>query len=298
MHPGERIDTIKRVATRLGVEDEWAEIDLILEMFGFETAWQWEGTRKSYVIDCLKNGDDGSLTAIDQYLMGHCHPGDEPCEDQEFRLFLTHVARKKKVAHKLKSCLRFYGVDAFVAHDDIQPGKEWQVVIESALHSCHALAGLLHEGFRKSDWCDQEVGIALGRGIPVVPIQFDLIPYGFFGSVQAVSNAADQQPKGLARNLVLVLLEDKRTSVKLTQAIVDQLADAISYDQANRLSKILAQKAPLLSRKQAEQLRKAEKENSQLQDAFHFDHHLALIEAKIDATLGVSDDFNDDEDLF
>ena len=298
MQPGQRIDVIKRVATRLAATDDWAEIDLVLEQFGFGTAWQWEGDKRSYVIDRTKDGGAGNLTAIDQYLMGHSRPGDEPWEDARFRLFLTHVAPQKQVAHSLKSCLRYYGVDAFVAHDDIQPGKEWQIVIESALHSCDALAGLLHEGFRGSDWCDQEVGIALGRGIAAVPIQFDLLPYGFFGSVQAVNNAAIQQPATLAKNLVQVLLKDKRTSEKLTEAIVDELARAATFDQANKLSKVLAEEAPLLSKRHAEQLRKAEKENDQLRGAYSFEIHLSSIEAKIYAHDGVDRQLDLDAEPF
>ena len=242
---------------------------------------------RSYIIGFIKDGSDDSLAAIDQYLMGDSQPRDEPWENEGFRLFLTHVATQKQEAHSLKSCLRFYGVDAFVAHDDIQPGKGWQLVIESALHSCDALAGLLHKGFRKSDWCDQEIGIALGRGKVVVPIHFDLLPYGFFGSVQAVSNAADQEPETLAQNLVPVLLKDKRTGGKLTQAIADQLARATSYEQANRLSLILDNEAPLLSRHQVKQLRKAQKTNSQLQGAWNFNGYLSSIEAKIDTAEGV-----------
>lgn len=298
MQPGERIDIIKRVATRLAAEDNWGDIDLVLEQFGFQIEQQWRGDYKSYITHCLKNGGDSSLAAVDQYLMGHSRPGDEPWEDERFRLFLTHVATKKQTAHSLKSCLRLYGVDAFVAHEDIQPGKEWQIVIESALHTCDALAGLLHKGFRKSDWCDQEVGFALGRGIPVVPIQYDLLPYGFFGSVQAVNNAATQQSKTLARNLIQILLKDKRSSAQLAETIVDELSNATSFDQANKLSRILAEEAPLLSKNQVEQLREAEKENDQLQGAFHFDRHLSRIEAKIDVTHGVGGHYDPDEEPF
>ncbi len=287
MQPGQRVDVIKRVATRLAATNDWGEIDLVLEQFGFPTLDDWQEGMRSYIVTSLKHGEDDNLAGIDQYFMGHSRPGDEPWEDDRFRLFLTHVATQKLAAHSLKSYLRFYGVDAFVAHDDIQPGKEWRLVVESALHSCDALAGLLHQGFRESDWCDQEVGIALGRGVAVVPVQFDLLPYGFFGSVQAVTNAASQQPKTLAMNLVKVLLKDKRTSEKLTAAIVDELAHATSFDQANKLSRMLAQDASLLSREQAEQLRRAEKENDQLQGAFYFDVHLSSIEIKIDGTAGV-----------
>ena len=290
MQPGQRIDTIRRVGTRLGSEDDWAIIDLILEQFGLPTHWEWSGSKNSYVIDCLKNADDDSLVAIDQYLMGHSRPNDEPWEGDGFPLFLTHVATQRQVAHSLKSYLRFYGIDAFVAHDDIQAGKEWQVVIESALRSCDALAGLLHEGFRESDWCDQEVGIALGRGVPVVPVQYDLLPYGFFGSVQAVSNAADLQETDLAKRLVLILLKDKRTAGKLAEAMVSSLADATSFKQANQLSQLLNEEAPLISSDQAERLRNAEKENGELQGAFHFDRHLSSVEARISATRGLDEE--------
>lgn len=284
MQPGERIDIIRRVATRLGSEDDWTIIDLVLEQFGFHTRWEWSGTTESYVIECLKEGNDRGLVAIDQYLMGHERPEDEPWEGEGFRLFLTHVAKKKRVAHDLKSHLRYFGVDAFVAHDDIQAGKEWQVVIESALRSCDALAGLLHDGFRKSDWCDQEVGFAIGRGIPVVPVQYDRLPYGFFGSFQAVLNAGDLSTKQLAKQLVQLLLRDKRTSHKLAESIVRCLVDASSFDQANDLARMLSQDAPVVTHDQVKRLREAEQQNSQLQGAFHFSRHISRVEAKIAAS--------------
>ncbi len=284
MQPGERIAIIKRIATRLGAEDDWAEIDLVLEQFGFPTEWQWDGTAKSYVLHCIKNDDDAKLTALDQYLMGHARPDEEPWEEGKFHLFLTHVAKHRAIAHALKSHLGFYGIDTFVAHEDISPGKEWQLVIESALHSCDALGAALHDGFRESDWCDQEVGFALGRGVPVVPIQFDLYPYGFFGSVQAITNAGALEMKALGRNLMLILLHDKRTADKLAEAMVEELVSASSYDQANRLSALLASEAPLLSRDQIDRLRKAKKSNTQLDGAFDFDGNVSAIEAKVAAT--------------
>lgn len=284
MQAGERVDVIKQVADRLAAEDDWSEIDLILDQFDFKTMEIWNDTKKAYVFECIKEAADSQLSALDQYLMGHARPGDEPWESDEFRIFLTHVSNKKQVAHALKSCLRYYGVDSFVAHDDIQAGKQWQTVIESALHSCDALVGLLHEGFRESDWCDQEVGIALGCGVPVVPIQFDLLPYGFFGSLQAEINASMKEPKDLARTVVEILLRDKRTSDKLAEALVERLIHATSFEQANRLSRMLDLEAPLLSSKQVERLREAEKQNDQLEHAFDFDHHISSIEAKIRAT--------------
>lgn len=285
MQPGERIASIRRISARLGAEDDWSEIDLVLEQFGFTTVWRWEGDAESYVRHCIKNGTDSSLAALDQYLMGDVRPDDEPWDDGMFHLFITHLATEKRTAHVLKSQLRYYGIDGFVAHDDIRPGKEWQLVIESALRSCHALVGLLHHGLRESEWCDQEIGFALGRGVPAIPIHFDLYPYGFFGSVQAIINAGKQEPKAIARRLVLILLHDKRTAEALTEAVVEQLANARSFDQANALSALLASEAPLLRTDQAERLRQAEKVNIELEGAFDFDRHLSAIEAKIAVSL-------------
>jgi len=126
----------------------------------------------------------------------------------------------------------------FVAHEDINPGKEWQYEIEKALRSCHALAALLRKGFRESDWCAQEVGFVLGRGLPVVPIKFDLNPYGFFGSVQALPGTG-LEIKVLARKIVDVLLNDKRTSESLRDSFVEALIEARSFDQANTLAGLL-----------------------------------------------------------
>ena len=214
-------------------------------------------------------------------LVGHSGPADEPWEGEGFRLFLTHIHQQKQTAHNLKSGLDKFGVEAFVAHEDIDPGKKWPSVIESALQTCDALIGLLHEGFRDSAWCDQEVGFALGRGIPVVPVSFDLNPYGLCGSVQAVTDQASQSSARLAEKLVSVLLKDERTSAKLAQVIVDRLVDARSYDEANALSVFLSKRSRFLTKDHTERLREAEKVNCQLRDSFNFDQCLSSIENEI-----------------
>ena len=90
----------------------------------------------------------------------------------------------------------------------------------------------------------------------------------------------------LASNLVRVLLKDEATAAGLKDAIVLRLARATTFAQANNLSQILAEEAPLLSRDQANLLRRAERENRQLQGAYRFDHYLSSIEERIP---GISD---------
>lgn len=100
------------------------------------------------------------------------------------KLFISHISAHKDVAENLKVRLASFGISAFVAHSDIEPAKEWQDEIESALQTMDALAAILTPGFHESRWTDQEIGFALGRGLFVIPLRYGLDPYGFIGKFQ------------------------------------------------------------------------------------------------------------------
>jgi hypothetical protein len=102
-------------------------------------------------------------------------------------VFISHKVEIKERAHTLKKKLEKYGIASFVAHDDIEPADEWQDAIEKALFSSDVLIALLSKDFSKSNWTDQEVGIAIGRELPIFPVMLekDVDPYGFIGKIQA-----------------------------------------------------------------------------------------------------------------
>ena len=104
-----------------------------------------------------------------------------------YRVFLSHKAEVKIEVAKLKDELGVYGISAFVAHKDIHPTREWQNEIENALNSMDALVALLTENFHDSNWTDQEVGFAFGRGVPIIAVRLGMDPYGFLGRFQALS---------------------------------------------------------------------------------------------------------------
>ncbi len=102
------------------------------------------------------------------------------------RVFLSHKATHRKETSQLKTNLNRYGISCFVAHDDIEPTEEWQHEIERALQSMDVLVALLTEDFHESDWTDQEVGIAYGRGVTVIAVCLGKAPYGFIGKKQGL----------------------------------------------------------------------------------------------------------------
>lgn len=156
-----------------------------------------------------------------------------------FKLFLSHLAEHKVKVHELRDCLRNYGISAFVAHDDIQPSKEWQNEIELALRSMDSLAALVTPKFIESRWCDQEIGWAFGRGVPVLPIRLACDPYGFVGKFQAISGKLDS-PSDLAKLIFETLRIKTETSRAICRAMPAALMQSRSFAISQSIASVMA----------------------------------------------------------
>ena len=196
------------------------------------------------------------------------HPtNEEPQPDDEvFFIFLSHVTEVKKEVQALKEGLEEYGVEAFVAHSDIHPGTEWQEEILEALKDMDAFVPALTEGFHGSKWTDQEVGYAIAREVPVVPLKLDMDPYGFMGKYQGLACRWKDAP----REIIKALFSNPLTHTAL---LIDSYIDAVSscedFDSANRLAKILPSIEELTD-EQVSGLVKAFNENRQISDSYGF----------------------------
>ena len=130
-----------------------------------------------------------------------------------YRLFISHLTLYKTSASHLKQCLLKYGIDSFVAHEDIEPTKEWEIEIEKALFTMDALCAIIVPKFNESKWCDQEIGIALGLQRPILLIKKGMDPYGFVGKYQALNNCDDAYK--MAQKVWEAILSNNKTSVIL-----------------------------------------------------------------------------------
>lgn len=209
MNPSDRIKHIKEISKELGKED-WPLLDLTLQQFGLPWAEQWSGNGKeNYVIEMLSTADDEPLLSLAKHLgiASELEAPEEPdfWQNDKPRIFMSHLSENKSNAHELKDFLMLYGMSSFVAHDDIIPTREWQQEIESALASMDALVALLAPGFKESNWCDQEVGVAIGRKIPIIAVRFGLDPYGFIGKYQALQGMG-KKPNLIAEEIFQLFL--------------------------------------------------------------------------------------------
>lgn len=154
------------------------------------------------------------------------------------RVFVSHTHAHRQVAGTIAHVLEGYGFSCFVAHDAIEPSREWQDVIELALNTCDVLIAYVTPGFSDSDWTDQEVGWAMGRGLIVIPLRAGADPYGFFGSYQGVpirTEAIHESAVAVARSIAIAVFNRQRPgATRLLERMADLIVDAFcrseSYD--------------------------------------------------------------------
>ena len=125
------------------------------------------------------------------------------------RVFVSHLAKNRRRVAKLKFALDGWGASCFIAHEDIEPSREWQSEIESALATMDVMLAIVEPGFRESAWTDQEIGYALGRGVDVVPVCIGLDPHGFIAKIQGIK-AKERLPSSVADDIALVFLRRPR----------------------------------------------------------------------------------------
>ncbi|WP_344004926.1 toll/interleukin-1 receptor domain-containing protein [Microbacterium paludicola] len=198
MKPGERIPLIKASIDALlpRMDDD---ATLVLNQFGAQLDGSYgrdTDSRRSFLTWAVQELSDETLLGLHDYLVGDeqapvsVSADDDPWTDLPIRVFLSHKWEDAEWVSSLRSVLAKYGITAFVAHKDITPSKQWREVIKAGLRSCHMMVAVLHDDFHKSQWCDQEVGWALGRGIPIATLrrslEFERGTDGFLEEVQDI----------------------------------------------------------------------------------------------------------------
>ena len=131
-----------------------------------------------------------------------------------YRVFISHKTEYKKQASELKKRLSIIGVSCFVAHEDIEPTSVWVEEILSALFSADALLALITDKFYESQWTDQEIGIAIGRNLPIWACRLGNDPHGFIGRFQAIPASWDN----LHIQLVPFLLKESKMKNAVIQS--------------------------------------------------------------------------------
>jgi len=246
------VDPIRRLTLRSGVgpiRSVLAEAIPILTANNYDN---WNGGTTHYTLtlrlpdrvyveaeDNIEDFEKQILARVERMLRGETHDfvnevliqpmldeqGHVPSESKfwspgHFRLFVSHLSENRANAGRLKSTLEPLGVTAFVAHEDIEPTREWQREIESALFSMDGLVAILARGFGQSNWTDHEVGVALGREVIVIPVMYGHNPYGLMGKFQGIKGEGRMLSE-VTEDIFSTLMKNKLSSGKLVTSLVE-----------------------------------------------------------------------------
>lgn len=184
--------------------------------------------------------------------------------DRGIRFFLSHRVEFKKEAEALKLILKQYGISCFVSHTSIKPTQEWRKEIERALWSMDVFGALLTDNFRDSEWTDQEVGFALCRRVPVIPISINgNDPHGFMGKNQKLPASFDDIQQ-MAKDIFSIVMENPIIGDKLRDLTMHAFIKSDSFDSSIYFVKNVLPYFISLNRQQIELLKKGFQENNQI----------------------------------
>lgn len=238
----ERLTLIDRIGRELQARMSYRDIDRYLQGFSIDISRPTSGVNSKWVYtkDRLADVPPETIVRIaDELSIPHGYTITTAkdvtqslfWEPFHFRLFLSHLSSFKKPTAALQAALRRYGISAFVAHVDIEPTKEWQDEIEAGLNSMDAMAAILMPGFKESNWTDQEVGFAMGRGVLIIPIMRGATQYGFIGKYQGLQ-ANGKTVAQVAAGVFEVLVLSEQTQNRMLSCLIDTTLRAASVDEA------------------------------------------------------------------
>lgn len=183
------------------------------------------------------------------------------------RVFISHRDEKKGDAHFLANELEAFGFSSFVAHDSIPANEEWRKVIIGGLETMEIMLVFLTDDFEKSIWTMQEVGFALGKGIPTVSLKLEKRdPPGFISHAQALKGSLDNL-SAAARRLAPLLAKALGQQDRLQAALVSSFVSSPSWGETRDRFDRLAEMVEKLSASEVNAIIEGFRKNDQLYGA-------------------------------
>ena len=193
-----RMSLISEIAVKLQQEMNTSDINMLLAGYGIKNSGERiVPSKRTFVQNKLAEISDGIILRIAKdsgidisRYKEHKAEFDSKANvwvlPDSKKIFISHLSADKEKAAKLQYYLLRNNASSFVAHEDIEPSADWQTTIFAALNSMDILIALVTPGFHSSHWTNQEIGIALGKGKPIISVKIGDDPKGFIGKYQAI----------------------------------------------------------------------------------------------------------------
>ncbi|MDU0348169.1 toll/interleukin-1 receptor domain-containing protein [Actinomyces sp. MRS3W] len=188
----------------------------------------------------------------------------------EMKVFLSYNEDPEgtAAATELHGALSTMHVDAVMAQHSIRPGADWEQTIRTQLEASAALISVGTKGYSTRPWCQQEVGWALGRHVPILWIQYaeTEVPAGFLARNQALLPEHPEQADSIAEQVLQWLAGQKNTRDQLVAGLLSALKHSNSFKETRQCAAALAL-AGTLSESEWSRVVDAAESNRQVRDA-------------------------------
>lgn len=203
------------------------------------------------------------------------------------KVFISYSVTDRKLAKHVKKCLLTYGLNVFLAHDDIEASSQWSTVILTTLKESDIFLPLLTDAFTASKWTDQETGIALANGKLIVPLKVHRDPYGFIGAIQA-QKLNPEDPRPACARIAKIVGKNTKLQESFLDGLIQMFADSYSFEEAGRRAEMLLDFEGYTPQ-QVRQVLLATIENDQIYQSFKACRHIGdfvdLYKSEVDVEL-------------
>jgi len=88
----------------------------------------------------------------------------------QYTVFLSHSSRDQNLVTNVRNKLENAGINVYVAEEDFQLGKSLSEKILTNIKSANCMVVILTDTGIRSQFVNQEIGIAEVSGIPIIPM--------------------------------------------------------------------------------------------------------------------------------
>jgi len=135
-----------------------------------------------------------------------------PCR-HPYRIFISYSHVDLALAERLQTYLAAINTIP-VLDKDISGGMRFSEEIRRKISYAHVFLSILTRHSKTSPWVHQELGYAMGLGLPVLPLALDELPAGMAQEIQALRITPDMQDLG------------QHLTVKILDGLVESTQDA------------------------------------------------------------------------
>lgn len=182
------------------------------------------------------------------------------------KVFLSHSVQDKDFAIRLASKLRDYPfIEIFMAPDDIKAGTFWVDELKYNLKNSDVVLALLTENYHKSDWTEQEIGLAWAFEKRILALSLDgNMGNGYVKNFQIQTWPIDFNAIHLSK-LTIDLYPTIENKDEFAEGVLKLgLTTSGSFEQANAIASVIQRLVEHLKPELINYVIKAYEQNSQV----------------------------------